>query len=106
MEDGEILISSISAWEIALLVAKNRLKLTMTVGNWIARSERLPFFRFLPVDNTIAVNAVSLKGSFHKDPSDRIIIATAAKAGVPIVTKDERMRDYPHAETIWQQFTE
>ena len=101
IRDAEILISSISAWEIALLVATNRLKLTMAVSDWIGRSEGLPFVRFVPVDNRIAVNAVSLKEPFHKDPADRIIVATAASEGVPIITKDARLLDYPHVETIW-----
>ena len=101
IRDAEVLISSISAWEIALLVATNRLKLTMAVSDWIGRSEGLPFVRFVPVDNRIAVNAVSLKEPFHKDPADRIIVATAASEGVPIISKDARLLDYPHVETIW-----
>ena len=44
MNAKEIFISSISAWEIALLVEKGRLKLTMDVTDWISQSERLPFF--------------------------------------------------------------
>lgn len=52
LEKKTVFISSISAWEVALLVAKERLKLTMDVTQWIGKSERLPFFMFIPVDNT------------------------------------------------------
>ena len=100
-ENSEILISSISAWEVALLVHKERLKLTMEVSEWIARSERLGFVRFVPMDNTIAVKSVNLPGHLHRDPADRIIIATAKNADVPVVTKDEKILNYPHIETIW-----
>ena len=97
----EIFISSISAWEIALLVEKRRLKLTLDVTDWISKSERLPFFRFIPVDNSIAIKAVNLPQPFHNDPADRIIIATATAIGAPLVTKDEKILKYPHVKSIW-----
>ena len=97
----EIFISSISAWEIALLVEKRRLKLTLDVTDWILKSERLPFFRFIPVDNSIAIKAVNLPQPFHNDPADRIIIATATAIGAPLVTKDEKILKYPHVKSIW-----
>jgi PIN domain nuclease of toxin-antitoxin system len=101
MEGEEILISSISCWEIALLVRKGRLELTMPVEDWIARSEALPFVQFVPLDNRIGLRANQLPGEIHDDPADRIIIATALTLGAPLVSKDTRIRDYPHVETIW-----
>ena len=99
--EKNVLVSSISAWEIALLVKNNRLELTMDVGDWIAKSENLPFFQFLPVSNSIAVKSVNLPGSLHPDPADRIIIATALSTGSSIVTKDKKIWDYSHVKTIW-----
>jgi PIN domain nuclease of toxin-antitoxin system len=101
MEQEEICVSSISAWEVALLVAKGRLKLTLDVADWIARSERLPFFQFMPIDNSVAVKSVALPQPLHNDPADRIIIATAITIGAPVVTKDEKILDYPHVTSIW-----
>ena len=101
MEQKTIYISSISAWEVALLVAKKRLKLSTDVIDWIGKSERLPFFQFMPVDNSVAVKSVNLPQPLHKDPADRIIIATAITIAAPVVTKDEKLLDYPHVETIW-----
>lgn len=98
---NEVFISSISAWEVALLVAKNRLQLTMDVNDWIAKSERLPFITFIPVDNSIAVRSVNLPRPFHSDPADRIIIATSIALGAPLVTKDDKLLNYPHVKTIW-----
>lgn len=94
-------ISSISTWELALLVARDRLALTMDVGTWVQRTEQLPEVRFVPVDNAIAVRSVALREPLHADPADRIIIATALGLGATIVTKDERIRGYPHVETLW-----
>ncbi len=94
-------ISSISAWEVAMLVAKGRMEMTMDVTDWIARSEALPFFRFVPVDNAIAVKAVQLPPPLHPDPADRIVVATALSLGVPVVTKDTKIQGYSRVRTIW-----
>jgi len=98
--EQRVFISCISAWEVALLVKKGRLQLTIDVGDWISRSEKLPFFQFVPVDNAIALKSIYLSG-LHPDPADRMIIETALLLGAPIVTKDERIRAYPAVETIW-----
>jgi PIN domain nuclease of toxin-antitoxin system len=101
LQEKGAFISSISAWEVALLVAKERLKLTMEVSEWIGKSERLPFLSFVPVDNAIAVTSVNLPEPLHQDPVDRIIIATAMTMGASVVTKDQKILDYPHAKAIW-----
>jgi len=101
VKDKSILLSSISAWELALLVAKKRLKLTIDVTDWIAKSESLPFIQFVPVTNSIAVKSVNLPLPLHPDPADRIIIATALSVGAPLVTKDKKLLDYTPIKTIW-----
>jgi len=101
MEEKGILISSISTWEVALLIAKKRLRLTLSVTDWIAKSEALPFITFIPVDNSVAIKSVNLPQPLHNDPADRIIIATAISMGVPLVTKDEKILNYHHVQTIW-----
>jgi PIN domain nuclease of toxin-antitoxin system len=101
VKEKNMLVSSISAWEVALLVKKGRLKLTMDVNDWIANSENLPFIHFIPVTNAIAVKSVNLPPPHQPDPADRIIIATALSTGSPIVTKDKKISDYSHVKTIW-----
>jgi len=101
VKDKSVLISSISAWEVALLVFKKRLTLSLDVSDWIAKSEGLPFIQFIEISNSIAVKSVNLPQPLHPDPADRIIIATALTAGVPLVTKDKKLLNYPHVKTIW-----
>jgi len=96
-----VFISSISAWEVAVLVSRGRLKLSMSTGDWIAASEALPFVEFVPVNNSIALKSVQLPGLLHNDPADRIIIATAVSLGAVLVTKDEKIRSYQHVKTAW-----
>ena len=101
VKDKSILISSNSAWELALLVTKNRIKLTLDVTDWIAKSESLPFIQFVPLTNSIVVKSVNLPLPLHPDPADRIIIATALSVGAPLVTKDKKIFDYAPIKTIW-----
>ena len=98
---GEVLVSSISAWEIAMLVEKGRLVLSMDVESWLDEVSQIDGVRFLPVDNEIGVKSTALPGEFHKDPADRMIVATARKLAVPLVTADEKILQYEHVKTIW-----
>lgn len=101
MAGGDIIISSITAWEIAMLVERDKLFLSMDVGSWLATVAEIEAIRFYPVDVEIAMKSVDLPGEFHKDPADRMIVATARKLAVPLVTKDEKIRAYAHVKTIW-----
>jgi PIN domain nuclease of toxin-antitoxin system len=97
----ELLVSSISVWEVAMLVARGRLELTMDVGEWVAQAEQLPFLTFVPVNNRIALEAVRLPQFPRPDPADRIVVATAMVFGAALVTRDERLRAYPRVRTVW-----
>lgn len=96
-----LIISSISVWEIYLLIKKGRLKLNMDSDSWLANIENIPNLSFVPVDNSIAALSVNLPPPLHEDPADRIIVATALKAGASLITSDKRLLDYPNIQTIW-----
>ena len=100
-KEHSIYISCISAWEVALLVEKKRLELSMEIDDWISKSEVLPFFTFVPIDNDTALRSVRLQPPLHNDPADRIIIATALKMDATIITKDEKILNYPHVRAVW-----
>lgn len=97
----QLYVSSISVWEVAILVASGRLTLTTEVDDWVAASEALSFLTFVPVDNRIALRSVRLPAPFHRDPADRMIVATAQVMGARVVSKDERMHAYPHVDAVW-----
>ncbi len=98
---NSVLVSSISVWEIALLVRKGRLRLGASLDDWLGRLDRMPVLRFIPVDNLIARLSVELPGDFHPDPADRMIVATAMAHDVCLLTSDARIRQYPHVKTLW-----
>lgn len=97
----ELFISTISAWEVAMLVEKERLSLALDARDWISRSEALPFVTFVPLSTAIAVESVRLPGFPHADPADRIIVATALSLGARLVTKDEKLLQYSPARAVW-----
>ena len=101
MEDRALCISSISVWEVALLSQRGRLRLTIAVEDWVRKAEALPFFRFIPVDNHIALRSVQLPEGAPRDPADRIIAATAWTLGAPLITKDRRLRRIRGLDTVW-----
>ena len=101
MQGGQIVVSSISAWELAMLVARGRVDLAMDTEAWLAVVGQIEAVRFVPVDNELAIRSTTLPGEFHKDPADRIIVATARQLSAPVVTADLRIRAYPHVRTVW-----
>lgn len=101
MDGGQILVSSMSAWELAMLVEHGRVALSMDVASWLDTLSRIDAVQMVPVDSEIAVKSVQLPGDFHKDPADRIIVATARKFAAPLVSADEKIRSYPHVRAIW-----
>jgi PIN domain nuclease of toxin-antitoxin system len=100
-DEGEIVISTMSAWEVMLLVKKGRLGLAMDVGGWFDKIKQINCVRFAPMDHKIAIGAADLPGDFHKDPADRMIVATARSLSAPLVTKDTQIRNYEYVRTIW-----
>ncbi len=101
IKEKGIVISSISTWEVSLLVNRGRLKLPIDVREWVRKTEGLPFVRFIPVDNVIGLHSVTLPDAFKTDLAGRVIAATAMTMDIPLVTRDEKILNYPHIKTIW-----
>lgn len=96
----EILVSSISVWEVYLLVKKNRVGFFIDVDSWLEKLESLEFVKFIQVDNKIASQSVKLDFE-TEDPADRIIVATALTFGAKLITSDKKILKYPHVQSIW-----
>jgi PIN domain nuclease of toxin-antitoxin system len=101
LRDDSVVASSISAWEIAMLVAKGKLELSVDVLDWLDAAADTEGFRFIPVDNAVAVESQRLPGDFHPDPADRMIVALARQLGATLVTADAKIARYPHVTSAW-----
>ena len=99
--EEEILVSAISCWEVAMLVEKRRIQFRQDVLQWIREALELPKLALAPLLPQIAVGATRLGRTFHEDPADRIIVATALHHGARLVTADKLIRGFEGVETIW-----
>jgi PIN domain nuclease of toxin-antitoxin system len=91
-------ICAISCWEIAKLVEYQRLTLPCPVDDWIDLALAYPGVRLLDLSPRICVESTQLPGSFHRDPADQIIVATARILNAPLVTLDHKLLAYPHVQ--------
>lgn len=90
-----LLISIISVWEIALLESRKRLRLPMSVNEWVERALDRPDIRLIGLEHaTTVIDSCRLPGDFHSDPADRLLVATARRENAVLVTQDRKILDY------------
>lgn len=89
LRSSRVLVSATSFWEVAVLVTKGRIALTVPVDQWRVEALQLGIEE-LSLDGEIAIESVALP-DLHADPADRFIVATVLKLGVPLVTSDARL---------------
>jgi PIN domain nuclease of toxin-antitoxin system len=95
------MIASISIWEFAMMAAKKKIRLKISVAKWLSQALQETGLGVIEISPQIAIDACNLPGNFHKDPADRLIVATARVNNLRLVTKDEKMLDYPYVDAIW-----
>jgi len=94
---GGLYVSVISVWEIGMLAAKGRIRLSKPVRRWVKEALEAPGLRLLPLEPDIALDCNDLPGDFHPDPADRILVASARYLDVPLITHDRRVISYGQA---------
>ena len=94
-------IHPVSCWEVAMLSNSGRLKLNVDVSQWVGHALERPKVELLPFTPAAAIRAAGLGGSFPGDPADRFIVGTALELRVPVITRDQRITNWGHVETIW-----
>jgi PIN domain nuclease of toxin-antitoxin system len=91
---GVVFVSPITAWEVGLLVSRNRLNLLMTPQRWFARLLSVPGMRLADLSPEILIASSFLPGEPPRDPADRIILATARDLGATLITRDRLLLKY------------
>ena len=85
-------ISDISLWEFATLVDLGRIRINGSVKNWLRVAASPATVRVQPITPEIVAEMNRLPSTFHRDPADRLIVATARSLKLPLATKDRKIR--------------
>ena len=99
-EDNALFVSPVSSLEIARLVRGGRLTLAGRLQTWVTESLCALLADTVPLTHEIAITAYDLPGKFHRDPADRMLVATAMVHDLTLVTADERILAYPHVLSL------
>lgn len=93
-------VSAISCWEVAKLVEYERLVFPLSIEEWMQQALNYPNVRLVELTSRIAIESTQLPQPFHRDPADQIIVATARINNCALMTKDEKILDYPHVQKV------
>jgi PIN domain nuclease of toxin-antitoxin system len=85
-------LSAISLWESQMLFRKDRLVLTVDFSDWLLQASDQDVIRLLPLDSSVVLAVDQLPKSFHGDPADRIIVATAKAHDLALMTEDKNIQ--------------
>ena len=84
-------VSEITLWEIATLLSLDRIELRLPLRDWLEKATAPPLVRRLGISPAVAAEVAALPDTFHRDPADRILVATARVYGATLLTQDQRI---------------
>lgn len=92
--------SAISVWELGWKMKLGHLDLGMPVEKFVSLIKSSGCLKFVPVDTAIWLESLALAWE-HRDPADRVIVATARGLGVPLLTGDKIIREFLGKGAVW-----
>ncbi len=98
--DAPLELSDVSLWEVATLVSLGRLAVTMPIRDWLEAAAAPPLVQRRGISPAVAAEVAALPDTFHRDPADRIIVATARVHDATLLTRDKRIVDAKLVTTI------
>ena len=93
-EDNNLVICSISLWEIAMLNFKKRINIYEPVKDFLKSITNINGLAVQDISSEVAAESVLLMDDFHGDPADRIIVATTKIKGATLITRDQKILDW------------
>jgi len=90
-DNNQLLICSISLWEIAMLKSKRRINIYEPIRDFLESVTSIDGLSVKDISAEIAAESVQLMDDFHGDPADRIIAATAKCCGATLLTRDQKI---------------
>lgn len=97
---GQLALSAISLWEAQMLHARGSLQLQIPFDTWLLQAAADSVVQLIPIDVAVVLELNRLPDSFHGDPADRIIVATARARGLSLATRDRGIRR-SRAARLW-----
>jgi PIN domain nuclease of toxin-antitoxin system len=98
--DAPAQISDISLWEVATLASLGRLSVSLPLRDWLEAAAAPPLVQRHPISPAVASEVAALPDAFHRDPADRIIVATARVHDATLLTRDRRIVDAKLVPTV------
>lgn len=98
--DSPLRVSDISLWEIAMLQSLRRIQLRLPLRDWLEKAVAPPLVRRHGISPAIAAELAALPDWFHRDPADRVLVATARVLGATLLTQDRRILESALVPTI------
>lgn len=89
---GNVCLAAMSLWEAQMLQAKHRLTLNRPFPVWLRQAAAPEVVQLLPLDAEVVITVDALPSTFHGDPADRLIVATAMAHDLPLATHDQAIR--------------
>ena len=99
-EESPLLVSDISLWEVATLRSLGRIQLAMSLREWLEKAVAPPLVRRQGISPAVAAEVAALPDSFHRDPGDRILVATARVLGATLLTQDRSIVEADLVDTV------
>jgi PIN domain nuclease of toxin-antitoxin system len=99
---GRCYVSDISAWEVATKSARQALSLTMEAGAWLDEAAQAPGLNGVAVSREVLVASARLPLNELPDFVDRVLVATALRFGLTVVTADQDLLAFAKA---WPLFS-
>ncbi len=95
-----LLVSDISLWDVATLHSLGRIRLRVPLRVWLGNAVGPPLVRRHGISPAIVAELATLPDSFHRDPADRILVATARVFGATLLTQDREIIDAGLVDTL------
>ena len=86
--DQRPFLCDISLWEVAMLVERGRIELDLPLAEWLDAAAHPRSVQVVSITPPIAAAVAALPDSFHRDPADRLIVATSRALGIPVLSHD------------------
>lgn len=100
MEERGGFASAISIWELGVKIQRGKLELGLGIEEFVRRVQQSAIVELVPVDTTIWLRSLALPWT-HRDPADRVIVATALLKDVSLLTKDAVIHGFDGVRCVW-----